>query len=325
MNELISAEDQNKLSRLSVGIYGNHFPAEILIANLVGLGVQDIGCFGERADRLLPDEFIQKNNSRLDLYFEDFGEEYDFQINGGDADFVLEQTGILGGIEAAVIADEIRKRTAPLSKFDLPLETKLSYDVKGILRRKVLAIGAGGIGNYFCLGAELIGHDVRLVDDDTFEETNKNRQIFCRVGEPKVNVISERLSCVEGIQRKFDLEYISELEREGYLPEVVVGCVDNIPTRNLIREYALEREIPYYDGGVEITFGKIKLSPDKKLLPQKIMTKKETSCQYKPNPSVVIPNCIVGLKLAECAGQNYSEYEFYFDSESPSRMREIAK
>lgn len=324
-DQLILAEDQHKLNDLKIGIYENSFESEILIANLVGLGIREIACIGEKKGRLLGDEFLQGNNPVLDLYFEEFGETYDFKIGGNNADFRINQKGILGGIETSIIADEIRKKYARIGNCDYALETEIQYDVKDIQRKKVLAIGAGGIGNYFCLGAEKVGHETRLVDYDIFDSTNANRQIFCRVGKPKVEVIEEQLNYVEGINRKFDAQLIEDFDKEGYLPEVVIGCVDNTEARNLIRSYALEREIPYFDGGVERTFGSIYLNPEEREVREIVQDKKKTSCLYKPHPSVVIPNSIIGLKLAECAGQDFTKYQFHFDSKMKMRMREEAE
>lgn len=321
-NDIISAEAQNQLNSLRIGIYDNNFETEILLANLIGLGVQEIGMFGKREDRLINDNLLLENNHLLDLYFQDYGEAYDFTIGKGK-DFTINQKGIAGGIEACIIADEIRKQFAPIGEFDSRLNCQLDLQNKPVSKKKVLAIGAGGIGNYFCLGAQYLGHDVTLVDFDVFESKNSNRQIFCEVGRPKVDVISENLSCVRGINAKFDEEFISQMGQ--YVPEVVVGCVDNIPTRNLIQEYAKENNILYYDGGVETIFGQILLNPDQIDDPKTKVSKENRSCQFKPNPSVVIPNCIIGLKLAECAGQIYSEYEFYFDSTMTNRIREEIK
>lgn len=322
--EIISAEAQHNLNNLNIGIYENGFETEILIDNLIGLGIRDIGLFGEKKNRILSNEFLRENNNLLDLYFEDYGEKYDFTI-GENKNFEIQQKGINGGIEAAIVADEIRKKYAPLGQYDDLLTEKIDYNVKKNQRKKVLAIGAGGIGNYFCLGAEYLGHEVRLVDFDSFEPKNANRQIFCRSGFSKVKIIEKELSCIEGINNKFDLDLISKFDLEKYVPDVVVGCVDNVSTRNLIRKYSLERNIPYFDGGVGTTSGMIQLNPDERMEPKIILDKTETSCQFKPNPSVVIPNCIIGLKLAECAGQNYDNYEFYFDSKMKKRIKEIIK
>jgi molybdopterin-synthase adenylyltransferase len=66
-----------------------------------------------------------------------------------------------------------------------------------LLGSRALVVGAGGIGGSACeLLARMGVGTIVLVDPDTFDETNLNRQNFCCgdvIGQPKVDVVADRL------------------------------------------------------------------------------------------------------------------------------------
>ncbi len=315
--EIISEKDQYNLNKLKIGIFENSFETEILLSNLIGLGVKTIDVFGKSNNRLLTDTFLKENNNQLCLYFSETEDplEYDFTIGRGDSyDFNLTENGISGAIQSCIFADEIRKKVVKLNEFDLPLNKKIEYKNYPIKKQNILAIGAGGIGNYFALASKYLGHNVSFVDFDKFENKNNNRQIFCRPDEYKVKIIENELGFKGYTEKIQDLKLnISEFD-------VIVGCVDNVDARNHLRELSLEKKLPYFDGGVNTVSGQIKLNPTEFKTTQKY--DKNLSCLYKPNPSVVIPNCIIGLQLANVIGQDFSKYSFYFDSFNSNRFWE---
>ena len=116
---------------------------------------------------------------------------------------------------------------------------------------KVLIIGIGGLGcpvmqNLAAAGVGKIG----IVDGDVVDETNLHRQFLYGLsdcGRSKVEVASETVSKqnpeVEVVQysdyftKQNCLEIISDYQ-------IIVDCSDNIPTRYLINDLAVEKGVP---------------------------------------------------------------------------------
>lgn len=347
--EIMSAEDQHKLNNLKVALLGNNYTSEIAAANLIGLGVKTIGIYGKPNKRFFSDSFLTTRAKHLDLWSEEeltkekietenfeyiidtrnTSEKFDTNINY----FKLKNTEpIKKCLEATLIVDEIRKQHVKLQKYDTPSScfqtiadrvNKLGNQTRhNKTTKKILAIGAGGIGNYFALGTAINNTPITMMDYDIFEEKNANRQIFCEPGIKKVKAISKILKNVKAIDSKLDLNYLAHLKNKEQ-PDIIIGCLDNFKTRNLLSQYTKENNILYLDGGVGTTKGQVLQNPDKFQLP-KLKPNKEKSCAHVPNPSIVIPNCIIGLYLAHAINYdlNNKEIELNYNTLLPTRLIE---
>ncbi|MGM5483767.1 MAG: ThiF family adenylyltransferase [Nanobdellota archaeon] len=222
-------------------------------------------------------------------------------------------------ILATIGVDEIRKSVMKLNDKDKTIKEPLfmNNNKNKFEGRDILVVGAGGIGNYFALGSRYMKDNFRIVDFDSFETKNMNRQVFCDVGKNKGKVISSYFDNFSNIDKKVDKEFLDNLDK----PDMVIGCVDNNFTRNILSDYCKEKFIPYLDGGVGITQGQISFNPEKKQV--RDVSKEDSSCLYKPNPSIVIPNCIIGLKLSDIIKDDIKEgYRFFFNSFSKNRYEE---
>ena len=124
-------------------------------------------------------------------------------------------------------------------------------------RAKVFVAGAGGLGSpvSIYLAAAGVGH-LRLVDHDTVDLTNLNRQVVhwtADVGRRKVDSAQEKLSklnphvTVEALRVTISEENVSELV-EGF--DLIVDAMDNLPTRYLLNRTAIARRIPFFHGAV---------------------------------------------------------------------------
>ena len=108
---------------------------------------------------------------------------------------------------------------------------------------RVLVIGAGGLGSPVLayLAAAGVGR-IGIVDDDTVDVTNLQRQILYQtadVGSPKARIAGERLRAlnpqiaIDVIPLRFDANNARELVR---LYDVVVDGTDRFATRYLIND-----------------------------------------------------------------------------------------
>jgi len=123
--------------------------------------------------------------------------------------------------------------------------------------KRVLVAGCGGLGGYVIenLGRVGVGQ-LRLVDSDLFEESNLNRQLLSsrmNLGKPKVLAAKQRL---QAINPHIDVEdYQTRLSSENALQlmqgcDLVVDCLDNIPSRRTLQAACEEAGLPLVHGAV---------------------------------------------------------------------------
>lgn len=103
-----------------------------------------------------------------------------------------------------------------------------------------------------------------LVDMDTIEIGNVNRQILYLnedIGEYKVSIVKKRLK-----NRWKDIDCIchcTSFETAAPLlvcnTDLIIGCVDNLETREEINRFVLKESIVYIDGGSSGFGGQVQL------------------------------------------------------------------
>ncbi len=125
---------------------------------------------------------------------------------------------------------------------------------------RVLIAGVGGLGSFSstCLALAGIGTLV-LVDYDTVEESNLNRQILYRkedLGKKKVHIAAKRLKELNPELRVIPVE--GKIE-EVNIPEVdlIIDGFDNFKARYRAENMAMERNIPFIFGAVEGYMGMV--------------------------------------------------------------------
>ena len=123
--------------------------------------------------------------------------------------------------------------------------------------KRVLVAGCGGLGGYVIenLGRVGVGH-LRLVDGDCFEESNLNRQLLSshmNLGRPKVLAAKQRMQAVnpnievEAFQTRITAENAFDL-MQGC--DLVVDCLDNIPSRKVLQAACEQAGLPLVHGAV---------------------------------------------------------------------------
>lgn len=134
---------------------------------------------------------------------------------------------------------------------------------------KVKVIGTGGIG--LCLLPTLSRFlnysteafpsvDITLVDGDSFEEKNKNRQGFKELG-PKASVTADQYREEYPRINFFDIPaYIDDYNVDQIVDEndIVLLCVDNHKTRKLVSDHASKlKNVTVISGGNDWTDGNV--------------------------------------------------------------------
>jgi molybdopterin/thiamine biosynthesis adenylyltransferase len=126
---------------------------------------------------------------------------------------------------------------------------------ESLLAAHALVIGAGGLGSpaAYYLASAGIGR-ITLVDDDTVDLTNLQRQILHtteRIGQPKAQ--SGRQTLMQ-INPEIEVIALSERVRDERLAElvqqasVVLDCSDNFATRHAVNRACVAHKVPLVSG-----------------------------------------------------------------------------
>ncbi len=126
---------------------------------------------------------------------------------------------------------------------------------QSLLQSRVLVIGAGGLGSPVALylASAGVGHLV-LVDDDTVELTNLQRQIahnMARLGQAKALSAQQAAHAlnpeiqVSALVARADADL---LEAQVPLAQVVLDCTDNFATRQRINQACVRHRVPLVSG-----------------------------------------------------------------------------
>jgi len=98
-------------------------------------------------------------------------------------------------------------------------------------KAKVLLLGVGGVGG-FCLDCLYRSGvtDITIVDYDTFDETNQNRQIGAEaVGESKTAHLADRYPGVTPLEAKIDPAWVERFDFTPY--DLVIDAIDDISAK----------------------------------------------------------------------------------------------
>ena len=111
-------------------------------------------------------------------------------------------------------------------------------DFEKIQKAKIIILGVGGVGGHAldCLYRSGV-RDITIVDFDTFDETNKNRQIGSdAVGSYKVEHLKTLYPNIKTINKKIDKEWVRNTNLDKY--DLILDAIDDIiPKVELIKKY----------------------------------------------------------------------------------------
>ncbi len=126
-----------------------------------------------------------------------------------------------------------------------------------LLRSTVAIVGAGGLGGWIIEGLARmgVGHLI-IIDGDTFQENNLNRQLGCTesvLGRPKATCLAERVAQVNGAVRT--TAHIAWLTAENAAQllagaQVIVDALDTLPARLMLEQVAMGLGLPLVHGAI---------------------------------------------------------------------------
>lgn len=154
------------------------------------------------------------------------------------------------GDAASVDEAELRRYARQLKIFGEEGQKKLK-------KAKITIAGAGGLGSVFATYLTVAGVGrIRIVDDDVVELSNLNRQILHwekDIGKKKTESFEEKLSQMNSgvevtvLSQRIDEDNVAEIVRDS---DAIVDAMDNFQTRYLLNKVALQKNIPFFHGGV---------------------------------------------------------------------------
>ncbi len=172
---------------------------------------------------------------------------------------------------------------------------------------RVCVIGCGGLGGYIIemLGRLGIGY-ITVVDGDSFDETNLNRQILSNMsslGKPKAMEAKDRMKLVNPlVSINPIMEKLTSENGESILinHDVIVDAVDSIETRLLIQEIAEKLNIPLVHGAIAGWYGQVTtILPGDNTLNKLYINKKMRGIENDlGNPSFT-PALIASIEVSE--------------------------
>ncbi len=176
----------------------------------------------------------------------------------------LEKEGIIRRYTSDITSGRHSKQLLFIDELTASREETIGLQ-KRIEDSKIAVFGVGGIGTWIVNGLHQIGvGEIRIIDPDTVDETNLNRQLFfdfSDIGRYKVEVIKSKLKDAKIIPFKNKVEPEQDLEKMVAGCNFLVNCTDNpsvVETTRIINEYATRLGIPYcVAGGYNLHLGMI--------------------------------------------------------------------
>ncbi len=102
---------------------------------------------------------------------------------------------------------------------------------------KILLLGVGGVGS-FCLDCLIRSgvEQITIVDFDTFDESNQNRQMWSELHphQSKVHSLKEHYPTITAIDQKIDAEWIADFDFEPY--DLILDAIDDIHAKLVLAQ-----------------------------------------------------------------------------------------
>jgi len=176
---------------------------------------------------------------------------------------------------------------------------------KRLLSVKVTVVGLGGLGGYVIeqLARSGVGAII-AIDNDRFEESNLNRQLFAdstAIGRSKVDVAKDRVLKVNDAVKFFGYgSKVEDLPAEVYNGvELIFDCLDQIYSKLYLEELATRLNVPLIHGAIAGWYGQVAVIwPASKLL-SKIYSYQKIGIEKKLGNPPFTPAVASGLMVSE--------------------------
>lgn len=126
-----------------------------------------------------------------------------------------------------------------MGQYDRTIKLFGEENFEKLQNAKVILLGVGGVGSFALDSLYNTGlTDITIVDFDTYEDSNMNRQLGSvgNIGRIKVEALKERYPKVTPINAKITPEWIDNFDFSSY--DYILDAIDDIrPKVHLIKKY----------------------------------------------------------------------------------------
>lgn len=140
------------------------------------------------------------------------------------------------------------------------VEELFGEDFVKIQKAKILLLGVGGVGGYCldCLFRSGVS-DITIVDFDSYDITNLNRQIHSEfhMGESKVESLKKHYPSIKIINKKIDKQWVDEFSFDEY--NVVLDAIDDIKAKVALAKKCHKKLISSFGSAKRVDPTKIKV------------------------------------------------------------------
>jgi len=137
----------------------------------------------------------------------------------------------------------------------------LGDDFAKIQDAKVLLLGVGGVGGHCldCLYRSGVEH-ITIVDYDTYDESNQNRQIHSELheGELKVEALKKHYPNIEIINVKVEEPWVKEFDFSSY--DIVLDAIDNTRAKLALAQACYKKLISSFGSAKRLDPTKIQVA-----------------------------------------------------------------
>jgi len=134
-------------------------------------------------------------------------------------------------------------------------------DFEKLQKAKVLILGVGGVGSFAldCLYRSGV-QDITIVDYDTYDESNRNRQIGSdgNIGASKVQTLAKLYPGIIPLELKMTKEWVEHFDFSPY--DIVIDACDTTPVKIALAKKCYKKLIMSFGSAKRIDFSKIEVS-----------------------------------------------------------------
>jgi tRNA threonylcarbamoyladenosine dehydratase len=126
-----------------------------------------------------------------------------------------------------------------MQRYDRTIKLFGEENFKKLQNAKIILLGVGGVGSFALDSLYNTGvTNITIVDFDTYEESNMNRQLGSHgnIGRVKVEALKEKYPEITSIHEKITPEWIDDFDFSSY--DYILDAIDDIkPKVHLISKY----------------------------------------------------------------------------------------
>ncbi len=213
---------------------------------------------------------------------------------------------------------------APQERYKRNYKTISLEQQQILVQSTITVIGCGGLGGFIIEGLARSGvGKIRLVDFDTFDVSNLNRQLFsteAAVGASKLEQAVARVRAVnstvqiDAVEIRADLDNLPELVKGS---SVVMDAVDSIEVKIWLEQVCNKMNIPLIYGAIGGSYGQMAVSlPDKPVVSMLYQSGQKHGIEKELGNPYYTP-CIIGGMMVKLAfdvlfNADYETGGFYF-------------